>query len=432
MTTVLIFAITLLLATLVSERAERSVLSTAVLFLLAGFVVSDGVLNFVVLTPDNPVVVVLAELALFSVLFTDGMRVGIKDLTSAWKLPGRALFFGLPLTLLGTAALAHWIVELPWLESLLLGAVLSPTDPVFAAAIVGREEVPARLRRLLNVESGLNDGLALPLVIILLAMTGRQEFHLTEVGIEVAAGVVLGILIPWAALKLENVRFFASPHDTYAPLNAFAIGLLVLSVTSITDANEFLAAFAAGITVATCGPAARAAFHRFGELVAELLKLAALLVFGALMSPSFLLEIPWQGYLFAVLVILAVRPLAIGIAMLGGKLDWREWVAAAWFGPKGFASVVFGLLVLKSGIARADEIFHLTAIVITGSILAHSSTDVIVARWFHTREDELGPQPLAANINETAAIDLTPGSTPTTPESVIKPLRPPHNETDPA
>lgn len=80
------------------------------------------------------------------------------------------------------------------------------------------------------------------------------------------------------------------------------------------------------------------------------------------------------------MVLFAVRPV-LGIALWGSGLDWREWVSAAWFGLKGFALVVFGLLVLKSGLARADELFHLTALVITGSILAHSSTDVVIARW---------------------------------------------------
>lgn len=380
MSVVLVFALVLLMAVLVSERAERSVLSTAVLFLVAGFFASEGMLGGINLSPENPVVARLAELALFSVLFTDGMRVGLKELLSAWHLPGRALILGLPLTLLGTALLAHFVAGVPWLEAFLLGAVLSPTDPVFAAAIVGRQEVPIRLRRLLNVESGLNDGLALPLVVVLLAMAGKTEVHTGELAMEVVLGIALGIAVPWGAIRLERLPIFAA-HTTYAPLNAFAIGMLVLALSSMSRANEFLAAFAAGITVATMAPEIRAAFHRFGELVAELLKLAALLVFGALMSPRFLSEIPWSGYLFAVLVLLAVRPVALGIALWGSGLGWREWFAAAWFGPKGFASVVFGLLVLKSGLERADEVFHLTALVITGSILAHSSTDVLVARW---------------------------------------------------
>jgi len=139
MVTVFVFAATLLLAVLISERANRSVLSTAVLFLVAGFLAGDGMVGVMAVSTDYAVVAVLAKLALFSVLFMDGMRVGVKDLASAWRLPGRALLLGLPLTLVGTAILARWVAGLPRAESFLLGAVLSPTDPVFAAAIVGRD-----------------------------------------------------------------------------------------------------------------------------------------------------------------------------------------------------------------------------------------------------------------------------------------------------
>lgn len=387
MTALLVFSITLLVAVLVSGLADRSVLSTAVLFLLTGFLAGEGVLEIIRLRPDNPVVSRLAELALFSVLFSDGMKVGFRDLASAWRLPGRALLFGLPLTLLGTALLAHSIVGLPWAESLLLGAVLSPTDPVFASAIVGRAEVPARLRQLLNVESGLNDGLALPIVVAMLAITRSEEFRLWSVIIEIGVGIAIGVGVPWLAIRLEQSRFF-SAHLVYRPINAFAIGLLVLSLSSIAHGNEFLAAFAAGITVATVGPEVRSAFHEFGEIISELLKLAALLVFGALISPKFLAEIPPSGYLFALLVLVAVRPAALTLSLLRSPLDWRERAVAAWFGPKGFASVVFGLLILRGAeegttfYLRADQLFHLVALCIAGSILAHSSTDVVVARWF--------------------------------------------------
>lgn len=386
MNAVFVFALTLLVAVLISDLANRSILSTAVLFLLAGMAAGEGVLGVVRLDPETSAVAMLAELALFSVLFTDGMRVGLKDLASAWKLPGRALLFGLPLTLLGTAVVARWAVGLTWAESFLVGAVLSPTDPVFAAAIVGRQEVPARLRHLLNVESGLNDGLALPIVLAMLAVVGSEPFSLSEVVLEVAEGVAVGVAIPLIAIWLERTRFF-SAHASYQPLNAFAIGLLVLSIASMIHANVFLAAFAGGITVATAAPSVRESFHQFGELVAELMKLAALLVFGALISPKFLGEIPASGYLFTFLVLVAVRPLAISASLAWSTLGTRERAAAAWFGPKGFASVVFGLLILNQATAgkldrgRADQLFHLVALCIVASIIAHSSTDVVVARW---------------------------------------------------
>ena len=133
-------------------------------------------------------------------------------------------------------------------------------------------------------------------------------------------------------------------------------------------------------------------FHAFGELVTELLKLAALLMFGALISLQLLMELQWTDYLFAALVLLAARPLALAIALIGHELAWREWVAAAWFGPKGFASVVYGLLILKSGAPQGEHLFHLIALVVAASIIAHSSTDVLIARWFEQGESGRQPQ----------------------------------------
>jgi len=209
----------------------------------------------------------------------------------------------------------------------------------------------------------------------------RAGLHLGKIASELAVGLLIGVLVPLLAIALERTRWLAA-SAAYAPLNGVAIGLLVLALGKITHGNLFLAAFAAGITVATFGPRERAAFEHFGENIAELLKLAALLVFGALISVRFLGEISWAGWAFAVLAIFVARPVALWISFLRSGLGAREQAAAMWFGPKGFASVVYGLLVLESGIAAGDEVFHLVALTIVISILLHSSTDVVVARAF--------------------------------------------------
>ena len=385
MNVLLVFAITLVFAVLLSARAQRSILSTAVMFLLAGFLIGPRMLGASHFRPDDPAVSLLSELALFSVLFTDGMRVGLKELREAWHLPGRALLLGMPLTMLLNALPAHYLVHLGWTEAFLVGAVLSPTDPVFAAAIVGREEVPNRLRHLLNVESGLNDGLALPVVLALIARSNASKFHALSMSLELFGGIALGIIIPLIVVFLARRSIFEIASE-YAAFGAFAIGLMLLALTRLTHANEFLAAFIAGITVASASPKGHHAFAPFGEQLTELFKLAALLVFGSLISPHFMAEIPWTGYLCAALILFVVRPLALGAALLGSRLNWREFVAAAWFGPKGFASVVYGLLILRSGIPGANLMFHLIAVVIFASIIAHSSTDVVIARWFKKKE----------------------------------------------
>ena len=292
----LAFALTLLAAVLISDLADRTVLSTAVLFLVVGFLLGNSVFGIVPERPTDPLVETLAELALFAVLFTDGMRVGIRDLSSAWRLPGRALFFGLPLTMALTALIAHTLTSLSWAECLLLGAVLSPTDPVFAAAIVGREEVPYRLRHLLNVESGLNDGLALPVVLIMINVVGDNPNGVGSILLQLVAGIALGVVIPYVFIKLEETRFF-SASKRFLPLHAFALGLVIFAVTLLTGANEFLAAFAGGMTVATISPAVKRDFQEFGELVAELLKLGSIMVFGALISTEALFtETRWTGW----------------------------------------------------------------------------------------------------------------------------------------
>ncbi len=380
------FAGTLLVAVLVSGVAQRSILSTAVLFLASGFLLGPGVLGVLDVQSHDQVVFRFAELALFSVLFTDAMHAGIGDLRAAWKLPGRALLFGMPLTFAGIAALCWLLTGFDWPESFLVAAVLTPTDPVFAEALVGRREVPYRLRQLLNVESGLNDGLALPVVLVLLAAVSTTQSSSTKVLGELALGIGIGIVVPYVTLKIETLPGFGAA-GRYQPLNAFAIGLLVLGLCEVTHANPFLAAFAAGSTVASVSPEARASFQGFGELVTELLKLAALLVFGALLTPAVLGRVPIGGYLLAVLVLVLVRPVALVLSLLGSKIDRREWAVAAWFGPKGFASVTYGLLVLSSDAAEARGMFEVVAVATAISIVAHSTTDLPIARLFMSAEE---------------------------------------------
>lgn len=395
MTTLLVFAAVLLAAVLLSDLANRSVLSTAVLFLVAGFVLGPEVGGMLPAAGDDDLVMRLAELALFAVLLTDGMRAGVRQLVSAWRLPGRALLLGMPLVFVLTTLAAWAIAGLGLAEAALLGAVLAPTDPVFASAIVGREEVPARLRHLLNVESGVNDGLALPVVLVLLSVLGGEETSASFLATELAGGLAIGVAVPWLAIRLERSRWLAADPGHRALL-VVAIGLLVFALCQVFHANLFLGAFSAGVTLVSSAPRLADAFHDFGDVVAELLKLAALLVFGASISPGFLGEIPWTGWVFALVTLVLVRPVALQVALFRSVLTRPERIVAGWFGPKGFASVVYGLLVAEASIDSGDRIFHLVALVIVASMIAHSSTDVAVARWF-TRADqraarELTPQ----------------------------------------
>lgn len=385
-----VFSVTLLVAMLVSELADRSVLSTAVLFLAAG-VLAGPVLGIIHLGARDAVLTELARFALVSVLFTDAMRTGLHDLRRAWRLPGAALLLGLPLTLVGTGLLAHYIAGVSWSGAMLVGAVLSPTDPLFASAIVGREEIPARLRHLLNVESGINDGLALPFVIVLLSLAGGDYVPPGVLAVTLAGGVAAGVAIPWAVCRLVRLRVLGVVEKRLAVFT-LSIGLVVMTSAALAGLNEYLAVYAAGVTIATVQPELRGEFESFGENLTELLKLAALLAFGALMSPALLTRIGVGGWLFCLLALVLVRPAALAIALARSALPWRERLTAGWFGPKGFASVLYGVLVLRSAVPEATRLFQLIAIVIAASIVAHSSSDVPIARYFrHLGERRRGP-----------------------------------------
>lgn len=393
------FALVLLAAILISGLAHRTVLSTTVLFLVAGFVLGSGVLDIVVLSPTDPTVTTVSSLALFIVLFTDGQEVGLRELRSAWKLPGRALLLGMPITFVITTLLGVWLLGFSWLEAALVAAVLAPTDPVFASAIVGRGEIPYRVRHLLGVESGLNDGLALPVVLVLIAAVGGPEAEPLVLAEELGLGVLVGIAVPLAVTWLVRRRIFTRT-PLYAALTPVAVALIVLGICVTTHANLYLAAYAAGMTIATAAPEMRSAFHVFGGQVSELVKLLAILMFGALISPALLGDVPWTGYLFGILLMVFARPASVELSLLGSGLPWEERLTAAWFGPKGFASVLYGLLVLASGAPNAEAMFHVIVVAIVLSIVAHSSTDVPIAAWF--AKQEAADRAAAGRVGERA------------------------------
>ncbi|MFJ6484574.1 cation:proton antiporter [Streptomyces sp. NPDC091682] len=405
MVLVAVFGVALLVAVLLSGLAARTVLSTSLLFLLGGALVSDGFLGLIHITAGSEIVSVTADLALFAVLFTDGMHVSFPKLRQNWRNPARALGLGMPLAMAGMAVITHYLVGLDWTTSFLIGAVLAPTDPVFASAIVGRKEVPARLRQLLNVESGINDGLALPVVLLLIAAagptSGQADASVGEIALELGLGLAFGAVLPLLVAGLVRLRLLGA-EPKLQPLLPLATGIILYGLCHLTHANPYLAAFSAGAVLASVSPEAKTVFEPLGEMLAELAKFAALLVFGALLTPALFGDLSVGGYAAVVLAIVLIRPASLLVSLLGARIERREKLVAAWFGPKGFASVVYGLLVLQAGIPQGEQAYTLIAVCIAFSIIAHSSTDVPIARLFDVEDlagiptdDDHAPKPTA-------------------------------------
>jgi NhaP-type Na+/H+ or K+/H+ antiporter len=385
----LVFAVTLVAGVLQSGLFKRTVLSNSLLFLVVGFVV--GILGWIKIQPDTTGLAGAVEVTLVSVLFTDSMQLDFRKLRQAWGLPRRALLLGMPLTFFLIAGLALLFFQMPVAEALLVAAVLSPTDPALASDLLERDEVPLRVRQLLNVESGLNDGLALPVILILVRIIGNEQLELVHLALELVGGIAIGIGIPWLIHNLAHTNWF-SIEDAYYPAYVFSVGALVAALAHFAGANTFLAAFFAGVTVSSLDARARDAFQEFGKFISELLKLGALFIFGALLTPSLFLNSNLILYVFACLVLVITRPAAIFIALWDTGLTLLEKITAAWFGPKAFSSLLYGLLIWQIGISHVFPTFSVIALTLVLSILAHSSTSFLFARQFRKHESKTAAQ----------------------------------------
>jgi sodium/hydrogen antiporter len=322
---VLVFALLLFAGVLVSCRAQQSVLSTSVLFLVAGLFLG----KFAHLEiPHRSALYTVAEIALYSVLFSDGMKTGgIRILRRQWRPMIRTLAIGMPITIAILAAMAHWLAALGWRSSLALGAVLSPTDPVFVSAFLEVEAVPARVKEILTVESGFNDGLALPAVFLLLPqvmhMQSGSNGGVGSIVLELVEGLALEVAIPFAATWVEQLSIFGA-SGVYQRLNPFAIALIVYAMCQLLHANLFLGGFAAGMTVGTRRSALHEAFKGFAEPTTELLKLATILIFTLRVAPVVFTALPWKFYIVVLGAAFLVRLAAVPVALVHSDLSPRD------------------------------------------------------------------------------------------------------------
>ncbi len=380
----------LILGALLSGLAQRSFLSLTALFVLAGFAVGPAGFGWVDFRARSGFVEDLAFVALIVILFRDGLEVEGEMLQREWRLPVRKLVLAMPITAGIVAVAAHALIGFSWTESFLIGALLSPTDPVLTSSIVTNPRVPRLVRHSLNLESGLNDGLALPAVLALLAalsVTSGQfvwwRFVIQDVGLGFAYGLACGwlasLLMPRARGRpLEHSTMPSHQKSLFALGVAFATyGLTVLS----PKGNGFIAVFVAAIVLGVRRPDLRLHFERRADELVEIVKLGVFLVFGSLLTLHALTREGLPALVFVAVVFLLARPVAVWVALLGTRTDGPTRLFMGWFGPKGVATMTFALLVLDQSIASGERIFDLVALVVFCSIILHGASDTPGANW---------------------------------------------------
>jgi NhaP-type Na+/H+ or K+/H+ antiporter len=324
-------------------------------------------------------------------------------LQRAWRLPFRKLVLAMPLTC-GIVALAtHALTDLDWTESFLVGALLSPTDPVLSSSVVTNPRVPRVIRHSLNLESGLNDGLALPAVLAFTAAAGLEsdfvwwKFVLQDVTIGFATGALVGFAAAYLMPRGRALGAEVSPHQKAM----FGLGVAFAAYGIATlppEGNGLISTFVAAIVLGIRRPDIRASFERRAEDIIEVVKLGVFVVFGSLFTFGTLFEDGWAAVAIVAVTILVARPVAVFASLVRTDTDVAERAFMSWFGPKGVATMTFALLVLAENPASADRVAAIAALAVFTSIFVHGLTDHPGSEWMarHAeRKQESAPQAVA-------------------------------------
>jgi sodium/hydrogen antiporter len=386
----------LMLGALLSGLARRSMLSLTAVFVLAGFLLGHGATGVLKFKASSGLVTDLATIALIVILFRDGLEVEGELLQRHWQLPLRKLAVAMPITAVLVALLARLLVGLSWSESFLLGALLSPTDPVLSSGVVSDPRVPSVVRHSLNLESGLNDGLALPAVLAFAAALEPGNGHfvwwhfvLQDVGLGFAFGLVCGLiaslLMPHAGAAHPDRPIPGHQKALYGLGVAFATyGLTVLP----PHGNGFIAVFVAAIVLGIRRPDLRRHFAEGSKEIVEVVKLAIFVVFGSLLSLHGLFTDGWAAVVLVLATFLLARPLAVWLALLGTRVSAAQKAFMAWFGPKGVATMTFSLLILSRRIEAGQRIFDIAALAVFASIIIHGLSDTPGTDWIASRRGD--------------------------------------------
>ncbi len=385
----------------VSRRLDGTSVTGPMVFTAAGLVVGVEALGFVDPEADGLAVKTLAEATLAVVLFSDASRIDLLALRSAVGIPARLLGIGLPLTIVAGFLVALLLLgDLDWPEALLVAIVLAPTDAALGQAVVTSKRLPVRIRQSLNVESGLNDGICVPLFLVALAVALADEGaighgHAARIVVEkIGYGALVGVLagtIAAAVVVHGTARRFID--ETWLQVVPVAGALLAFSAAEGIEGSGFIAAFVGG---ATFGGMRR---HRGGEVSHLIEQTGTILVavtfvfFGAVLLGPAIRDLTWEVALYAVLSLTLVRMVPVAISMLGTGARRPTVAFLGWFGPRGAASIVFALLVVEEGGLAHEDLVLVTAFVTVGlSVLAHGVTAAPLARryadWHDTHTSE--------------------------------------------
>lgn len=395
---ILIILAAFALYSLFSTSISRTAVTMPMLFVALGYLLSDQLDASL-----SPALVgggkrLLAEVTLVLVLFADASHVRFRTLAKNWQLPARMLLVGMPLTVGFGMMVAYLADPASGLAmALLTAAVLTPTDAALGQTVVSSPNVPQRLSQTINVESGLNDGLALPIVLVgaVLASGMAGQSAMQDLAFAAAQELVLGPLaglcVGWAAARaMDWAQTRNTMQETAGAVFFLSTAFGAYALAGLIGGNGFIAAFVAGMVF---GNSYRHHIHfirEFMEGAGQLLTMAAFLVFGAFLLPHGLAGATMSTVILAVLFLTVVRILPIFLSLAGTGLPLRERLFLGWFGPRGLASILFTLLMIEQFDIPGEEAFQACVSVTVGlSVLLHGVTSLPLSRWLGGQTEQV-------------------------------------------
>ena len=394
---------------LIAKRMSSTILTAPMLFIFLGVILSVG--GLIEHETAETLLHPIAEVTLVVLLFLDAAQTNLNALRERNVWPRRMLLIGLPISIaLGTLAGLVFFPTWSIVAIALVAAILAPTDAALGQAVVTNEAVPIRPRRALTVESGLNDGLALPVILFFAAMTAASEvqdniewivFGAKQLILGPIAGGIIGAFGGWAFLKAKAAGTTA---DTYEGVGALGLaGSAYLSAVLI-GGNGFIAAFVAGLAFGAIVKGACQFVYEFTESEGQLLTWAAFFLLGAALVPNAIahLTLPMLGLIL--LSLFVIRPLAIWISLLGTDANPLTRLFFGWFGPRGLATALFALLVLEQlPHTLGEDIIHLAINAVWISAVLHGVTAAPGARWYAAKLSKMAQS--AETSHDTVAKD---------------------------
>ncbi len=396
-----VLAITLALITfgLISRKIQGSILTGPILFSVFGLIAGPAALGLIPLQISNEALHSLAEVTLILVLFSDAAGIDLAQLRRDHNLPVRMLLIGMPLTIvLGAVAALLLFGSFGLWEAALLAAILATTDAALGQAVVSNRLVPVRIRQALNVESGLNDGIALPFILLFAAFASAMHAETDAVewllfgAKQVVLGPLAGIAIGYAGARLVSSCYRRQwMSDSVEGMIALGLAFGAFALAEVVYGNGFIAAFVAGLTFGNTLQQKCQFLYEFAESEGQILILLTFAAFGAAMIPQAIETVTMGHILYAVLALTVLRMLPIHLSLIGTGIKPVTSVFLAWFGPRGLASILFVLLILEEAeLENESKLFAVAIITVALSVALHGMTAGPAARWYGSMSQQMG------------------------------------------